>query len=205
MTAARRRRFAPEANRAAILSAAESCFLARGYAGTSMSEIAKASGVTKSLIHHHFGSKQALWKEVKRRRFDAYHEQQMKLLASPELTPAIMKDSMEAYFRFLLANPETLRLSAWMQLEGDSENAESVIEMRDEGIARIRAAQDAGVLRSDIEAPFMLVTFLGMVQAWFTDPVTKQQKAKADDQEAALGYLDSAWKIFATGVSAVKG
>ncbi|MEM6995587.1 MAG: TetR family transcriptional regulator, partial [Myxococcota bacterium] len=43
MTAARRRRFDPEANRAAILAAAEACFLAGGYAGTSMSEIAKAS------------------------------------------------------------------------------------------------------------------------------------------------------------------
>ena len=51
----------------------------------------------------------------------------------------------------------------------------------------------------------MLVTFLGMVQAWFTDPVTKQQKAKSGDHEAALAYLDSAWKIFATGVSGVKG
>lgn len=167
-----------------------------------MSEIAKASSVTKSLIHHHFGSKEALWKAVKRRRFAEYHGQQMQLLSAGTLTPEVLRESMETYFRFLLANPETLRLNAWMQLEGDRDNTESVIEMRDEGIARIKAAQDAGMLRKDVDAPFMLLTFLGMVQAWFMDPVTTQQHDADDGDAAALAYLDSAWKIFATGVSA---
>ncbi len=125
----------------------------------------------------------------------------MQLLSSGTLTPELMRESMETYFRFLLANPATLRMNAWMQLEGDRDNTESVIEMRDEGIARIKAAQDAGLLRKDIEAPFMLLTFLGMVQAWFMDPVTTQQRGD-EDHEAALAYLDSAWKIFANGVSA---
>ncbi|MEM6994445.1 MAG: hypothetical protein AAF721_28275, partial [Myxococcota bacterium] len=136
------------------------------------------------------------------RRFDEYHAQQMQLLSSGTLTPELMRESMETYFRFLLDHPETLRMNAWMQLEGDRDSTESVIEMRDEGIARIRAAQKAGLLRSDIEAPFMLLTFLGMVQAWFMDPVTTQQQDAGGDHAAALSYLDSAWKIFAHGVSA---
>lgn len=166
-----------------------------------MSEIAKGSGVTKSLIHHHFGSKDALWAEVKRRRFSEYHAQQMKLLSPETLTPELMRESMETYFRFLLDNPATLRMNAWMQLEGDRDNTESVIEMRDEGIARIRAAQEAGLLRRDVEAPFMLLTFLGLVQAWFMDPTMAEQRDAGSDHTAALAYLDSAWKIFAAGVS----
>ncbi|MBC8072705.1 MAG: helix-turn-helix transcriptional regulator, partial [Deltaproteobacteria bacterium] len=61
------RRHDPEASRAAILDAAEATFVEKGFAGASMSEIAERSSVTKSLIHHHFGSKEALWSEVKRR------------------------------------------------------------------------------------------------------------------------------------------
>ena len=49
------RRHDPEASRAAILDAAERTFVDKGFAGASMSEIAERSGVTKSLIHHHFG------------------------------------------------------------------------------------------------------------------------------------------------------
>ena len=51
-------------------------FVRKGYAGVAMREIAEASDVTKSLIHHHFGSKQALWEEVKERAFAIYAEEQ---------------------------------------------------------------------------------------------------------------------------------
>ena len=68
-----------DASRAAILEAAEALFVARGFSAISLSEIAERSGVTKSLIHHHFGAKEALWAEVKRRRFTSYHAQQIAL------------------------------------------------------------------------------------------------------------------------------
>src|SRR5690606_4034604 len=63
------RRLDPAASRRAILDAAGGCFSATGYAGTSMHDIAKAAGVTQSLIHHHFGPKDALWAEVRRHAF----------------------------------------------------------------------------------------------------------------------------------------
>ena len=74
-----RRRYADE-TRSAILDAAESCFVDRGFAATSMSEIADRAQVTKSLIHHHFGSKESLWQEVKRRRLEAYSRAQKDLM-----------------------------------------------------------------------------------------------------------------------------
>jgi len=41
-----------------ILDAAQEIFIERGFSDTSMSRIAKKANVTKSLIHHHFGSKE---------------------------------------------------------------------------------------------------------------------------------------------------
>ena len=42
----------PEATRNALLEAAEEVFLKNGFGNTSLSEIAKRAGITKSLIHH---------------------------------------------------------------------------------------------------------------------------------------------------------
>lgn len=197
------RRHDPEASRAAILAAAETRFLDKGFAGTSMSEIAKASGVTKSLIHHHFGSKEALWGEVKRRRFGDWHRQQMQLLSTEELTQELLRKSMEVYFLFLLDNPATLRLMSWLQLEEDQDIRDLVEEMRDAGIKRIEDAQKAGIVREDVPAPFVLVAFLGVVQAWFAEG-RPDGETEPNRRDAALKYFDSAWTIFSTGISATR-
>ncbi|MCA9648375.1 MAG: TetR/AcrR family transcriptional regulator [Myxococcales bacterium] len=186
------RKHDPEGSRAAILDAAEQSFLARGFAGASMSEIAKASGVTKSLIHHHFGSKEALWREVKRRRFAGYFEQQMALFASGGPSAALLRESMRVYLQFLRDNPDTVRLMSWLQLEGDRDVTQMVGELRDAGIDHVRSAQEAGVLRKDVPAPFVLMTFLGLVNAWFDDP--------ANDDATAEAYLDCAWALFSGGL-----
>lgn len=189
------RRHDPEASRAAILDAAERLFLAHGFAGASMSEIATISQVTKSLIHHHFGSKDALWREIKRRRFASYHAQQTALFASEVPSAALLRESMRVYFRFLRDNPETVRLMAWVQLEGDRELTEMIQELRDAGIAQLQAAQQAGVLRADVPAPFILLTLVGLVRAWFG---YRAPSGETDPAEAEA-YLDSAWAMLSSG------
>ena len=95
----------PEATRAAILEAAEEIFIAKGPGSTALSEIARQAGVTKSLIHHHFGSKEGLWREVKVRRFSAYAEGQMRMLETVPPSHELLRDSMRYYFGFLKDNP----------------------------------------------------------------------------------------------------
>jgi TetR/AcrR family transcriptional regulator len=189
------RRHDPEASRSAILDAAEQLFLEHGFAGTSMSEIAKASGVTKSLIHHHFGSKDALWSEVKRTRFSDYYDQQMQLFAGPSIDREIAGASMSAYFRMLRNNPQVLRMMWWMLLEKDDKVASTAEELREVAIDRIRAAQQAGVVRQDIAPSFILMAFLGLVHAWFME----RDFVKADDSQADA-YLESAWRILIEGI-----
>jgi TetR/AcrR family transcriptional regulator len=195
------RKHDPEGSRAAILDAAGRLFLARGFAGASMSEIAKTSRVTKSLIHHHFGSKEALWREIKRQRFVGYHARQLALFASQGPSVALLRESMRVYFGFLRDDPDTVRLLSWVQLEGDRELNERVQELRDAGIEHIKAAQAAGVLRCDLPAPFILVTFVGLVRAWFSDPA----RATAADSTEADAYLECAWALFSSGVLANDG
>src|SRR5579885_3065935 len=48
-----------------ILSSARQLFVKKGFAGTSISEIAEKASINQSLIYHHFENKEHLWKEVK--------------------------------------------------------------------------------------------------------------------------------------------
>ncbi|MCY4130572.1 MAG: methylated-DNA--[protein]-cysteine S-methyltransferase [Gammaproteobacteria bacterium] len=53
-----------ESSRDAILHAGTIAFSRSGYKGTTVDDIAKAAGVNKRMIYHHFGSKRGLYDEV---------------------------------------------------------------------------------------------------------------------------------------------
>jgi TetR/AcrR family transcriptional repressor of mexJK operon len=58
------------AKRAAILDAAQVCFLDHGYANTSMDMVAARAGVSKATIYAHFENKDDLFGAIIRRRCD---------------------------------------------------------------------------------------------------------------------------------------
>lgn len=160
----------PEATQTAILEAAERLFLERGPAAVSMSAVAEAAGVTKSLIHHHFGSKEGLWWAIKDRRFKVYAELQRRLLSEPTSTADLLRRSMEAYFRFQSENPEFVRFRGWMRLEAqESPTFEQGDELIRLGVARVREAQERGELRSDVHPFSILTSLLGVIDHWFED------------------------------------
>ncbi|MDR2988534.1 MAG: TetR/AcrR family transcriptional regulator, partial [Nocardiopsaceae bacterium] len=53
-----------EATRREVLTAARSLFGKKGYAQTSVDEIADAARVTKGAVYHHFAGKEALFRAV---------------------------------------------------------------------------------------------------------------------------------------------
>ena len=48
----------------AIMRAAEGLFASKGYANTSIADIAKAAGVSKALVYHHFADKDELFRQI---------------------------------------------------------------------------------------------------------------------------------------------
>ncbi|MFC6704743.1 TetR/AcrR family transcriptional regulator [Flexivirga alba] len=65
-TGARARRLEPDARREEILACAIRLFGERPYVAVSTTELAEASGVTRGLIHHYFGTKRGLYLDVVR-------------------------------------------------------------------------------------------------------------------------------------------
>jgi AcrR family transcriptional regulator len=63
------------ARQEAILRGAARAFAGTGYAGTSMEDIAAASGITKLIVYRHFDSKEVLYRSVLQRVFDRLAEE----------------------------------------------------------------------------------------------------------------------------------
>jgi len=76
-------------SRQEILDAAARVMAARGYVGTSLSALVEATGLPKSAIYHHFGSKAGLLSEVMARGAHAFFDAMRQTHASlaPEGPP----------------------------------------------------------------------------------------------------------------------
>lgn len=193
----------PEASRNALLDAAEKIFLEKGYGNTSLSQISKQAGMTKSLIHHYFGSKESLWTEVKTRRFMQYAERQIAMIEEAEPTVELLRASMALYFNFLQQNPEIVRILAWMFLENDEDGCRLFDEkLNEEGTAKIRAAQEAGMFRDDIDPRFVLFIFVGLCQNWFQGKgkFLSHHNTEGLPEDLDDAYLAGIVKIFFEGL-----
>ena len=193
----------PEATRAAILEAAEEIFIAKGPGSTALSEIARQAGVTKSLIHHHFGSKEGLWREVKVRRFSAYAEGQMRMLETVPPSHELLRDSMRYYFGFLKDNPQLVRILAWIFLEEERDACDVMDrDLMAAGVAKLKQGQEMGKLRRDVDPRFLLVVFIGLSHHWFQDSAhflqSLDRTGLPEDVDSA--YLEDAMKIFFEGI-----
>ncbi len=197
----------PEATRNAILDAAEPLFLEKGFSKVALSEIARAADVTKSLIHHHFGSKDALWTEVKQRYFADYFDRQQEMLVNAEPSLELLMASVKIYFRYLQHKPDFARMISWMMLEEDETCADMDRELIALGTEKIRQSQELGHIRTDISAESVLISFLSLVENWFLSrerfckkhfsQLTDAQRDSADLDDAYLGDM---LKIFFEGV-----
>ncbi len=196
----------PEDTKAAILHAAEAVFAERGFAAAATSDIAKRAGVTKSLIHHHFGSKDSLWQQVKLAHFQQFAQEQTKSVAAPVAAEEFVRASFKAYFDFLRDNPTYVRIMWWSRAEyGTAFEPDELMgklsdQLTDLGVSRLRQLQEAGELRRELDARLLFVAFLGLVRHWFA-AIRDHRLVASGETEAELGdkYLDSIVALFLRG------
>lgn len=189
----------PELTRSRILQAATELFVEQGYSAVSMSQVAKAAEVTKSLIHHHFGSKERLWEAVKERAFEHYFVEQMAMgerVGEPDAD--FLRDSVTAYFRFLKDNPTVVRLFAWAHLEEDAACGEMDRSLVEAGAKWIRQAQQRGVLRDDVNPTHVIASFVMTCTQWFEARSHHAHWPGIGDDEA---FLEDYLKIFMEGMT----
>ena len=100
-----------------ILNAALATFLEKGFAGASISQIAKVAQVNQSLIYHHFESKEDLWNCVKKYCVDEAIKKDHPIRY--DTLENFVHDLVEARFSVYMKEPMR-RLVHWQALEPDT-------------------------------------------------------------------------------------
>jgi TetR/AcrR family transcriptional regulator len=151
----------------AVLRAAERVFAKQGFAGTSMRDISRASGVSQPLIHHYFKTKRDLYNEIKRQmilRFDAFWTDTVRGLTENECVPGSV---LRRIFEFMKENPTVLRVGAWSQLEGDSAPWPGELQALERVSGVFSAAQADGRMRPNLNATLLAILVEGFMFSWW--------------------------------------
>jgi TetR/AcrR family transcriptional regulator len=195
------RRIDPERTRAAILKAAEELFLEQGPSATSLREIAAKSGVNKSLIHHHFGSKDGLWHEVKCGLFQEFKQIHEDALREGVADLELLREVASMTFRFVGAHRGFVRLHQWMALEGDTSCIDMTREMFALAIAKLYEAQGKGLLRSNLDPRYLYFSLWSLCVHFYSNLAAFVELIGEPEQQLEERYLAHFLDLVLRGVA----
>jgi AcrR family transcriptional regulator len=177
-----------EGARERILEAAVASFAEVGYGGTTTVDVARRAGITQPLVHHYFGSKEALWRAA----IDHVFAPLPTLLAaarraSPEERVA---QFLEGFVRMSAARPEIARIIA---REGAAPSPR-LTYLLDRYLgaplraarATVRAGQRAGLVPRDARPELVLFFVLGAGGHVFDVPALVQEAFGVDVTSEAI-------------------
>jgi TetR/AcrR family transcriptional regulator len=145
-------------------------FAAKGFAGARVDTIARRASINKRMLYHYFGDKEALFREVLRRKMAERHAWG---LATPD-SPA---ESLPYWFDLACKDKGWVRLLEWEALqfaEGRLIDEERRRNSAEEAVKRILGRQSRGHLSHEFEASQILLAMLALT--WF--PVAFPQLTK---------------------------
>jgi len=194
-----------KASKNAILNGAERCFVEKGFEGASVSAIAREAKVTQSLIHYHFGRKEDLWDEVKRRRFDVCFSKQKDLLLQP-MNEELIAQFVTSYFQVFEETPGLSRLMGWKAMEPDIRQEGQPETIENEiirlAVERLQESQEKGFIRKDLNPSCIVVSMFSMITHWFNgkDRYFLQEGLDIGPTNADQMYLKNIIKILLGGI-----
>ncbi len=182
-------------------------FAERGYAGASMTDIAKRVGVRKPSLYNYFSSKEELFMDLLESSLSAWGEASGPALDEPGSSRRRLRRHLRRTVDFAVDSPHAVALCrlAVAQVSGEfgERVREHLLEERVEYQRRIEAFFAEAVEAGEVvqEAPETLA--LGWLT--FLDGVlTHQLFAIGERQSYFLDHLDELWRLFWRGI-AVRG
>jgi TetR/AcrR family transcriptional regulator len=197
MTEVQRRIRDPHAVRTAVLDAALELFAQQGFADTSLREISQKSGVAHPLILHHFGSKESLYTEVKRRVVEGY-AQRFPAAARAVNRPINLRAEMKRIMTYVGENELALRLCARTRVDGDYQVWPGEPDLLNLIQQRMEVAQRQGLLRDDLDACQLSIMVLGIIFFWLDNRRHFSERFGSPIDNKA--YLDTAIKMIEEGL-----
>jgi TetR/AcrR family transcriptional regulator len=183
-----------------VLRAAEQVFAEQGFAGTSMRDISRASGVSQPLIHHYFKTKRALYDEVKRLvvlRCEAHFAN-----AVLDIDPGqrVLEVVLRRTFEFVKENPNFIRLGAWAQLEGETAPWPGEVEARANFLRMFSSEQQSGTMRKNLDPRLLTILTEGLMFAWWKYREANRHLQKGEMDEMDEPILEAMVEVFLNGM-----
>ncbi len=209
----------PAATRQRILAAARSLFARQGFDGTGVRQIAHRAGVTRSLVHHHFGSKESLYLAVLERS-EAEWAGRLREAVEPAIdSEEFVTEAVRAYHRFLGEHPDFVRMGEGLDLflaggadrrrlladrpRPEDRNERFLHDAPDRVIGRIAELQRRGRLRDDLDPALVLAAVWCLVEHWHEarDRLGLRLGRDLDGPGIDDRFLDTALSILVEGLS----
>jgi TetR/AcrR family transcriptional regulator len=158
------RRRNPTESKRRILDAAERAFALRGYEGARLRDIAQEAGVHHALLHHYYGDKRGLFREVVQRALSNVSLTGFAQLSTPDGLEGLTRSLVNALTDFFSAHRDLMHIIEGAFRERGSEAQQLASTALTEFVAplmagiksRIVDAQGRGTVRSDMDGDQIL-------------------------------------------------
>lgn len=152
-----------------ILEAAFQVFANQGFAGTSISHIAKTASVNPSLIYHHFDNKLDLWRSVKAHIVHCFQPKYLNP-SKVDTLQELITEYVDSRFEFYHQNPNVLRILLWQRLDNDQESLATETDTPKSPFYKaLESFQQNGKLRSDMDLRLLINMIANMTIAPLMD------------------------------------
>jgi len=155
-------------SRDVILDAAIRCFAEKGFAATTIKDLASEAQVNSALLYYYFADKQTLYRETLRHIAERLSDSAGRRL-DDELAPDdAIRRFVQQQAEFLIANPHVPRLMLREMLEHTGRHAEGAIVSLIGGVFKtlcdvIRRGQQEGIFRADADPRYAAISTVSLV------------------------------------------
>lgn len=156
-----------EATAQAILQAAIECIAESGFNATTTRKIAERAGVTQPLVHHYFGSKEAVLQAAVEQVVQDYEQAQTAQWQREGHDAAFFACGLPVLFEWLKQHRTMLRVSLWAQLEKRAFPTAGAVRIFKRVRRQFQAAQGAGLLRADIDLDAALLIIEALFKGYW--------------------------------------
>jgi len=197
--------------RARILEAAILVFARQGYHGARVSDIAREAGIAYGLVYHYFRNKEEILASVFEERWSRF----LAVVETIASGPSTSHEKLEAVAAIILnafrVRPEWVKVLV-LEIQrssrfSDPERIRAVGRLFEQLARIVRAGQEAGELRRDVDPQVACFVFLGALDLVITSLVLGLTKIDGGDAQeieyhsrAARGVVD----VFLRGVEGRK-
>lgn len=154
----------PQKTRQDVLDAAIRLFSAKGFAATSIADIAKEAAVGKSLVLYHFSTKEELWQQA----LEAHLWPMVELLIRYAMGDPHLRlvDVLRKRFELMRDAPDLARMIRWMTLDS-APIPKAVSEIVPRVVERGMSEMEGLVLPEGVFPELLFALAMGACDSWF--------------------------------------